>query len=221
MTAFLAILVRDLKLAQRAGGDILSLLMFFVMFGAIIPIAIGPDKELLSRIAPGVAWLAAFLSTLLGVDRLFKADHEDGSMRGFRHASISLEGIVFAKMLAHWLTTIVPLILTLPLLAIMLNMSSEAFWRTALSLLVGAPGLLSLGTIGAALTVSIKRGGLIAPVLILPLSIPILIFGVSAITTDAGPSAQFAALLLLSGLSLILTALSPFVAALALKLAAD
>lgn len=221
MTAFLAILSRDVKLAQRAGGDVLTLLMFFVMFGVIVPFAIGPDKELLSRIAPGIVWLAAFLSTLLGLDRLFRADHDDGSLRAFRHAEISLETIVFAKMLAHWLTTIIPLILTVPVLAVLLNMSVDTFWRTILALLAGAPGLLALGTIGAALTVSLKRGGLIAPVLILPLAIPILIFGVSAITANAGPDVKTAAMLLLSGLSLILTVLSPFAAALALKLAAD
>lgn len=221
MIAFFAILERDITLARRAGGDMMSLLVFFIMFGVIVPFAIGPDKILLGQIAPGIVWLAAFLSTLLGLDRLFKTDHEDGSLRAFRQASISLEAIVFAKMIAHWATSILPLIITVPILALMLNMSSDAFWRTLASLLVGAPGLLALGTIGAALTVSLKRGGLIAPILILPLSIPILIFGVSSITADAGPDTQGAAFLLVAGLSLILTALSPFVAALALKLGAD
>lgn len=221
MNAFLALLQRDIRLSARAGGDVMTILLFFVMVGAITPFAIGPDKNVLARLAPGIVWIAAFLSTLLGLDRLFKNDHEDGSLRAFRHAAIPFEAIVFAKMLAHWLTTIVPLILTVPVLAVLLNMDGGTFWRTLLSLLAGAPGLLALGTIGAAVTVALKRGGLIAPVLIVPLSIPVLIFGVSAITANAAPGAQSAALLLLTGLSLILTALAPFAAALALKLAAD
>lgn len=221
MTAFMAILLRDIRLALRAGGDVLTLLLFFVMVGAITPFAIGPDKEVLSRLAPGIVWIAAFLSTLLGIDRLFKADQDDGSLRAFRHAAIAFESIVFAKMVAHWLTTIVPLMLTVPVLAVLLNMDLNTLLRTLLSLLVGAPGLLALGTIGAAVTVSLKRGGLVAPVLIVPLSIPVLIFGVSAITANAGPDAQSAALALLLGLSLILTVIAPFAAGLALRLAAD
>lgn len=221
MNAFFALLQRDTRLAMRAGGDVLTVLLFFIMVGAITPFAIGPDKDVLATLAPGIVWIAAFLSTLLGLDRLFKADHEDGSLRAFRHAALPFEAIVFAKMVAHWLTTIVPLMLTVPILAVLLNMDLDTLLRTLLSLLAGAPGLLALGTIGAAVTVALKRGGLIAPVLIVPLSIPVLIFGVSAITANAGPNAQSAALLILTGLSLILTVLAPFAAALALKLAAD
>lgn len=221
MNAFFALLQRDTRLAMRSGGDVLTILLFFIMVGAITPFAIGPDKDVLAKLAPGIVWIAAFLSTLLGLDRLFKADHEDGSLRAFRHAALPFEAIVFAKMVAHWVTTIVPLMLTVPVLAVLLNMDLDTLLRTLLSLLAGAPGLLALGTIGAAVTVALKRGGLIAPVLIVPLSIPVLIFGVSAITANAGPNAQSAALLLLTGLSLILTVMAPFAAALALKLAAD
>ncbi len=157
----------------------------------------------------------------MSLDRLFKTDLEDGSLQAFRHAALPLEAIVLAKLIAYWLTAILPLILATPILAILLNMNLATFWRTEISLLLGAPALVALGAIGAAVTVSLKRGGLIAPVLIVPLAVPILIFGVSAIATTAGPGASTQALLLLSGLSLAFFALSPFVAALALKLAAD
>lgn len=218
MTAFWAVLMRDLRLSARTLGDTLTLLLFFIMVGVIVPFAIGPDKETLARLAPGIVWIAAFLSTLLAVDRLFRGDHEDGSLLAMRQASISLAAISFAKLIAHWITSAVPLILAVPLMAVMLNMDGITFWRTVLSLLVGTPALTAFGAVGAAITVSLRRGGLIAPVLILPLSVPILIFGVSAIAANAGPGAEGAALLFLGGISLIAVAFAPFAAALALKL---
>lgn len=221
MNAFLAIFKRDLTLALRSGGDILTLVLFYTLIGALVPFAVGPDKQLLARLAPGIVWIAAFLSLLLGLDRLFKSDAEDGSIMGFTHANVALSTIVFAKMLAHWLTNIVPLLLATPLLALFMNMPFDTFWRTELVLLVGSPGLLALGLLGAAMTVSIKRGGLITPVIILPLAIPIMIFGVSAIVPNASPGSQSAAISLLMALSLVFTISAPFIAALALKLAAE
>ena len=185
MTAFLAIILRDLKLATRVGGDALTLVLFFVMVGVIVPFAIGPDSATLSRLAPGSIWIAAFLSMLLGLDRLFRADDEDGSLVLFRHAALPLEAIVAAKVIAHWLVTALPLLVASPLLAVLLGMDLASWGRTVLSLLLGTPGLVALGTIGAAVTVGLRRGGLIAPVLILPLSIPILIFGTGAIAAAA------------------------------------
>lgn len=221
MTALLAILGRELRLATRLGGDALTLILFFVMVGVIVPFAIGPDRPTLSRLAPGIVWIAAFLSMLLGLDRLFRADEEDGSAALFRHAVIPLELVVLAKLVAHWLLTALPLIIASPLLALMLSMDMQTLWRTIASLLLGTPALVAFGAIGAAVTVSLRRGGLIAPVLILPLCIPVLIFGTGAIAMPAGPGTGNAALLFLGAISLLTVALAPFAAALALKLGED
>lgn len=220
MTAFLAVIGRDLRLALRAGGDMLTLMLFFVMVGVIVPFAIGPDSAQLSRLAPGIIWIAAFLAMLLGLDRLFRADDDDGSLMLFRHAALPLEAIVAAKVIAHWLLSALPLLVASPILAVLLAMDEAAWQRTVLSLLAGTPGLVALGTIGAAVTVSLRRGGLIAPVLILPLSIPILIFGAGAIAQST-EGLDRAALLFLLAISLVALALAPFVAALALRLAED
>ena len=220
MTAFFAVIARDLRLATRVGGDALTLVLFFVMIGVVVPFAIGPDPQTLSRLAPGLMWIAAFLSMLLGLDRLFRSDDEDGSLLQFRHAALSLEAIVGAKLVAHWLLTALPLIVASPLLAVLLDMNVPTWAGTVLSLLLGTPGLVALGTIGAGVTVSLRRGGLIAPVLILPLSIPILIFGTGAVA-NATPGASGAALPLLGAISLVAVALAPFAAALALRLSED
>jgi heme exporter protein B len=215
--AFLALIGRDLRLAVRLGGDALTLVLFFVMVGVIVPFAIGPDSRTLSKLGPGLVWIAAFLSMLLGLDRLFRADAEDGSLLQFRHGILPLEAIVAAKVIAHWLLTALPLIVASPLLAVLLAMDGPALGQTVLSLVVGTPGLVALGTIGAAVTVSLRRGGLIAPVLILPLSIPILIFGTGAIASGGPEGLSRAALLYLMAISLVTLVLVPFAAALALR----
>ena len=217
MTGFGAMLRRDLALSLRGGGDVLTLVLFFVIVGAIVPFAVGPDKALLARIAPGIVWIAAFLAMLLGLDRLFRPDHEDGSLILLRRADLPLSALIAAKVIAHWLVSALPLILASPVLAVLLAMEGETFWRTILSLALGTPALAAFGAIGAAVTVSIRGGGLIAPILIAPLSIPVLIFGVGAIT--AGQSS--AALLFLAALSLMAVALAPFAAALAISSAED
>jgi len=208
---------RELALALRGGGDVLTLVLFFVIVGAIVPFAVGPDKVLLARIAPGIVWIAAFLAMLLGLERLFRPDHEDGSLVLLRQADLPLSAIIAAKMMAHWLVSAVPLILASPLLAVLLAMDLASFWRMVLSLLLGTPALAAFGAIGAAVTVSVNRGGLIAPILIAPLSIPVLIFGVGAITAEQSN----AALLFLAALSLLALALAPFAAALAISSAED
>ena len=218
MTAFGAIVVRDLRLAARLGGDVLTLVLFFVMVGAVVPFAIGPDRALLAQLAPGIVWIAAFLSMLLGLDRLFRADEDDGALLLFHHAAVALEAVVAAKMLAHWLLTALPLLIATPILAVLLSMDQATGLRTALSLLAGTPALVAFGTIGAAVTVSLRRGGLLAPVLILPLAIPVLIFGVAAIGAPDGSSA---AILFLSAISLVSVAFCPFAAALALRVSAE
>ena len=218
MSAFLAIVARDIRLAARLGGDALTLVLFFVMVGAVVPFAIGPDRVLLAQLAPGIVWIAAFLSMLLGLDRLFRADEDDGSLLLFRHAALPLEAVVAAKLLAHWLLTALPLVVASPLLAVLLAMDAGTWLETVLALLAGTPALTAFGTIGAAVTVSLKRGGLQAPVLILPLCIPVLIFGVSAV---AAPDGSTAALLFLTAISLVSVAFCPFAAALALRVSGE
>ncbi|MET3927739.1 heme exporter protein CcmB [Devosia sp. 2618] len=217
MTAFRAMLMRELQLTLRGGGDVLTLVLFFVIVGAIVPFAVGPDQALLARIAPGIVWIAAFLAMLLGLDRLFRPDHEDGSLVLLRHADLPLSAVVAAKLIAHWLIAALPLIVASPLLAVLLAMDMATFWRTLLSLLLGTPALAAFGAVGAAVTVAIRRGGLIAPILIAPLSIPVLIFGVGSITATQSN----AALLFLAALSLMSVALAPFAAALAISSAED
>lgn len=217
MRAFLAVIARDLRLGTRIGGEALTMVLFFIMIGVIVPFAIGPDKVQLARLAPGIVWIAAFLSMLLGLDRLFRTDDEDGSLPLFRHAAIPLEAIIVAKVIAHWLLTALPLILATPVLGVLLVMDFAAWSQTVLSLLLGTPALVGFGALGAALTVSLRRGGLIAPVLILPLCVPVLIFGVGAISGEAAGPAQ----LFLAAISLVVSAFMPFVAALALQAATD
>lgn len=221
MTGFTALVLRDLRLSARSGGDVLTLVLFFVMVGVVVPFAIGPDRELLGRLAPGIVWIAAFLSMLLGLDRLFRADHEDGTLLLLRQAALPLWAVVLAKLIAHWLLSAVPLILATPLLAVMLALDGAGLWRAVLSLLIGTPALAALGVVGASVTVTIRRGGLIAPVLILPLAVPVLIFGVGAIPAGPGPDQSATAGLLLAAISLISLVVSPFAAALAIAAAED
>ena len=218
MSAVLAVIGRDVRLALRLGGDALTLVLFFVMVGAVVPFAIGPDRVLLAQLAPGIVWIAAFLSMLLGLDRLFRADEDDGSLLLFRHAAIPLEAVVAAKFVAHWLLTALPLVVATPVLAVLLAMDQKTWLETVIALLAGTPALTAFGTIGAALTVSLKRGGLLAPVLILPLCIPVLIFGVSAV---GAPADSHAAVLFLSAISLLCVAFCPFAAALALRVSGE
>lgn len=218
MRALLAIVVRDIRLAARLGGDALTLVLFFVMVGAVVPFAIGPDRLLLAQLAPGIVWIAAFLSMLLGLDRLFRADEDDGSLLLFRHAAIPLEAVVAAKLVAHWLLTALPLIMASPVLSILLSMDQATWFGTVIALLAGTPALTAFATIGAAVTVSLRRGGLLGPVLILPLCIPVLIFGVAAIGAPEGSSA---AILFLSAISLVSVAFCPFAAALALRVSGE
>ncbi|WP_137150514.1 heme exporter protein CcmB [Devosia sp. FKR38] len=217
MSAFAAMLRRELRLSLRGGGDVLTLVLFFIIVGAIVPFAVGPDRTLLAAIAPGIVWIAAFLAMLLGLERLFRPDHEDGALVLLRQAELPLSAIVAAKLIVHWLVSAVPLLLATPVLAVLLAMDLDSFGRTMISLALGTPALAAFGAIGAAVTVSIRRGGLIAPILIAPLSIPVLIFGVGSITSPQSSAAT----LFLAALSLMALALAPFAAALAISSAED
>ncbi|GHA24162.1 heme exporter protein B [Devosia pacifica] len=219
--AFAAIIVRDIRLALRAGSDALTLVLFFVMIGIVVPFAIGPDRVLLAQLAPAIVWIAAFLASLIGIDRVFRDDFEDGTLMLLRHGTLPMELVVLAKLIVHWLLTAFPLILATPVLAVLLAMDPGALWRTVISLILGTPGLAALGAIGAGITVSLRRGGLVAPVLVLPFAIPILIFGVGAIASGIGPDLTGSARLLLAAISLMLVAIAPFAAALAVRAGED
>ena len=202
--AFFALIARDLRLAARVGGSGGLGIVFFLMILTLVPFALGPDLNLLSRIGPAILWLAAVLATLIGLDRLFQADEEDGSLDLLRAAPAPLEMLVLAKVVAHWLTTGLPLVLATPLFGLLVAQTPEAMGATAATLLAGTPALSFIGAIGAALTASIRRGGLILAVLVLPLMIPTLIFGVSAANAATGGTIPFATpFLVLTALSLV------------------
>ena len=195
--AFTAIVARDVKLAARVGGSGALGLVFFLMLVTLVPFALGPDLNLLARTGPAILWLAAVLATLIGLDRLFQADEEDGSLDLLLAAPLPLELVVLAKALAHWLTTGLPLALAAPLFGLLVALTPEAMLATAATLLVGTPALTFIGAVGAALTASIRRGGLILAVLVLPLMIPTLVFGVSATNAATGGTIAFTTPLLI------------------------
>ncbi|HEY7385987.1 MAG TPA: heme exporter protein CcmB [Beijerinckiaceae bacterium] len=216
--AFLAVMARDLRLAGRIGGSGGLGLVFFLMLVTLIPFALGPDLNLLSRIGPAVLWLAAVLATLLGLDRLFQADEEDGSLDLMLASPLPLELVVLAKALAHWLTTGLPLALAAPLFGLLVALTPAAMLAMIVTLLVGTPALTFIGAVGAALTATLRRGGLILAILILPLMIPTLIFGVSAANAATGGTVPFMTpLLILAALSLAAAVLGTAGAAAALR----
>lgn len=216
-SAFLAILRRDLALAVRAGGGGELALVFFLTVVVLIPFALGPDLNLLSRIGPAILWLGALLATLIGLDRLFQADEEDGSLDLIRSAPLPLELAVFAKALAHWLTTGLPLTLAAPLLGLLVALPAESVLPLTASLALGTPALSFIGAAAAGLTASLRRGGLILPILVAPLCVPVLIFGVSASDVARGPMPLQSPLLILAALSLMAAAVGCVAAAAALR----
>ena len=191
MSAFWALIRRDLLIAMRIGGGAGVGLVFFLMLVTIMPFAIGPDLVLLARIGPAILWVAALLATLIGLDRLFQADEEDGSLDLLRMAGLPLPLIVLAKGIAHWLVTGLPLALAAPFLGLLLAMEPQALFAVTLTLLVGTPALTFIGATGAALTAGLRRGGLILAVLVMPLMIPVLIFGISATSAALGGPLPF------------------------------
>ena len=215
---FAALIARDLKLATRVGGSGALGLVFFLMIVTLVPFALGPDLNLLARIGPAILWIAAVLATLIGLDRLFQADEEDGSLDLLRCAPAPLEAVVLAKVIAHWLTTGLPLALAAPLFGLLVALSPAAMLAMVATLLVGTPALTFVGAIGAALTASLRRGGLILAILVLPLMIPTLIFGVSAANAATGGTIPFTTpLLILAALSLTAAVVGTLGAAAALR----
>ncbi|UZF91146.1 heme exporter protein CcmB [Bosea sp. NBC_00550] len=216
--AFLAILRRDLALASRAGGGGELALVFFLTLVVLVPFALGPDLNLLSRIGPAILWLGALLSVLIGLDRLFQSDEEDGSLDLIRASALPLELAVLAKGLAHWLTTGLPLALVSPLLGLLVALPGEGVLPLIATLLVGTPALSFIGAAGAALAASLRRGGLIVPVLVAPLTVPVLIFGVSAANAAQGGTVPFLTpFLILCAISLAAVVIGTVAAAAALR----
>jgi heme exporter protein B len=209
---------RDLRLALREGGATGTALGFFLVVVAILPLGLGPDLKLLARLAPGLLWIALLLSALLSLDRLFHNDAEDGSLETLAMGPLPLEAVAAAKALAHWLTTCLPLVVAAPLMAVLLNLPIEAFGPLVLTMAIGSPALSFLGAIGASLTLGLRRGGPLLALLVLPLYVPVLIFGVTALTTAMrGGDMLSPPFLILLALSLAAGALAPIASAAALR----
>ena len=213
----IALLIRDLRLAMRAGGGFGLALAFFLIVIVLVPIGVGPDTQLLGRIAPGVLWVGALLASLLSLDRIFALDWEDGSLDLLATSPLPLEGIAAVKALAHWLTTGLPLVMAAPVLGVLLNLAPQGYLWLALSLLIGTPALSQLGTFGAALTVGLKRGGLLLSLLVLPLFVPTLIFGTEVVRRGAEGLSVSTPIALLAGITLGAIALLPFATAAVLR----
>lgn len=220
----LALFLRDIRLSIRAGGGALIGVIFFLAVIATIPFGVGPDLNLLSRIGPAILWIAALLACLLGLDRLFQADREDGSLDllVLNHDRHMLGLTVLTKCLAHWAGSVLPLVVAAPLLGLFMNMEPLGIGATALTLLVGTPAITFIGAAGAAVAVALPRGGLLISVLVLPLTIPVLIFGVSAsYGAVADPAPFLPPFLILAALTLFLAVVGPLAAALALRHGTD
>ena len=213
----MALLRRDLRLAVRAGGGFGLGLSFFLIVVVLIPFGVGPETNLLGRIAPGVLWVAALLACLLSLDRMFALDFEDGSLDLLATSPLPLEGIITVKAVAHWLTTGLPLVLATPVFALLMSLPSSGYLALMVSLLLGTPALSIIGAFGAALTVGIKRGGLLLSLLVLPLYVPTLIFGAEVARLGAEGQTYTTPLLMLSGISLAALALLPIASAAVLR----
>ena len=218
MRALGALIQRDIRIALRVGGGALIGVLFFLTVVVLMPFAVGPDLKLLARLGPAILWLGALLSSLLTLDRLFMADHEDGSLDLIAMARTPLELACAAKALAHWLASGLPLIIATPVLGLVLTLDVPATSAVAITLLAGTPALTFTGMIGAALAVTLHRGGLLLAVLVLPLSIPVLIFGVAASEAAiTGPHSFGAPFAILCALSLVSLVVGPFAAAESLR----
>jgi len=219
MTPLTALLVRDMRIAVRVGGGAMIGVLFFVVVVTLTPFAVGPDLALLKRIGPAILWLAALLASLLALDRLFASDHEDGSLDLILTGGSPLELVIAAKGLAHWLTTAIPLIVAAPVIGLLLDIEPPAQAGLVLTLLVGTPALTFIGAVGAAIAVTLRRGGMLLAIIVLPLTVPVLIFGVAAANAAvAGPVPFGTPFTVLCALTLASLVIGPFAAAAALRL---
>ena len=212
-----ALLARDLRLAVRAGGGFGLGLAFFLIVVTLVPFGVGPENALLARIAPGILWLGALLACLLSLDRIFALDWEDGSLDLLATSPLPLEAAVTVKALAHWLTSALPLVVAAPVFALLLSLPAAGYAPLVLSLVLGTPALSVIGTFGAALTVGLKRGGLLLSLLVLPLYVPTLIFGAETARRGAEGLDTTTPMLMLAGISFGVIAVLPFASAAVLR----
>jgi heme exporter protein B len=222
MSAFFAIVAQTITISFRVGGGALVGLIFFMSVVIVVPFGVGPDLNLLARIGPAILWIGALLATLLGLDRLFQDDRDDGTLDQLRLSGLPLEAIVLAKALGHWIATGLPLVLAAPVFSLFLNLDPAAIGAVTLTLLIGTPGLTLIGTIGGALMVALRRGGMLVAVLVLPFTIPILIFGVSADNAViVGPQPFMPPFLILCALTLFSFVIGPVAGAAAIRASDD
>jgi heme exporter protein B len=206
---------RDLTLAARQGGGAGTALGFFLAVLVLLPIGLGPDQFTLQRLAPGILWITLLLSVLLSADRIFQQDYEDGSLEIMAMSSQPLELVVLAKALSHWLSTSLPLAIAAPFLGVLLNLATETIWPLLLAMVLGSVALSLIACVGASLTLNLRRGGLLISVLVLPLYVPVLVFGLSASTGSV--ELVTPSLLILSAIALASLVLAPLAAAAALR----
>ena len=221
MNVLTSLIRRELRQAVRQGADSLMVVMFFVLVVVLFPLGVGPEPGILTRISAGVIWVAALLAAMLSMDRLFQTDYEDGSLDLLVLTPQPLEILVLAKALAHWLTTGLPLIIISPLLGVLLNMEVSGFAVMIAALALGTPTMSLIGAIGAALILGARRGGVLLSLLILPLFIPTLIFGVSAVDAALTELTYKPQLLVLGGMFLAAAALCPWASAAAIRQAVE
>jgi heme exporter protein B len=212
-----ALVARDIRLSVRAGGGFGLALAFFLILTLLVPLGVGPRAELLSAIAPGTLWVGALLAVLLSLDRVFSLDWEDGSLDALAVSPLPLEGLVLAKAAAHWLTTGLPLTVASPVFALLLGLQAQGMPWLVLTLAIGTPALSTIGAFGAALTVGLKRGGLLLSLLVLPLYVPTLVFGAEAVRRGGEELPATTPALLLAAITLGAVALLPFAGAAALR----
>jgi heme exporter protein B len=217
MRAFLAILKRDLALGHRQGGGAGSALAFMLSVLVLVPLALGPDQNLLQRLAPGIMWLSLLLAVQLTAERIFQQDYEDGTLDALAGIALPLELVVLAKAFAHWLSVGLPLAILAPVLGVLLNIETSAIPGVMVAMVMGSLSLSLLASIGGAVTAGLRRGGLLVALMILPLYVPVLIFGVTATLAETGPSGRGSSLLVLLAITLVCLVVQPWAAAAALR----
>ena len=219
--SFAAVLRRELRLALRQGSDSVMVVAFFVIAATLFPFGVGPEPNTLARIAPGVVWVTALLASMLSLDRLFQTDYEDGSLELLGLTPAPLAVVVTGKIAAHWLTTGLPLIAAAPLLAVLLNLPEAGFWPLIAAMALGTPSLSLIGAVGAGLVLGARRGGVLLSLLVLPLYIPILIFGVGAVDAAVLARSPEPHLMILGAILLVALALAPWATAAAVRQAVE
>ena len=221
MTALMAVIRRDLLLALRRKSEVLTALFFFVIVSSLFPLGIGPEADMLRKIAPGILWVGALLAAMLSLNRLFAADHQDGTLEQMALSPTPLALLVSGKVLVHWLVSGLPLVLLAPVLGLQFDLSARALAVLMLSLLLGTPLLSLIGAIGAALTLGVRGGGVLLSLLVLPLYVPALIFGAGAVEADISGLGAGGHLSLLAALTVLAAFFAPWAATAALRIALE